>query len=78
MRNSLAHLARHELTDQSIAVAYWDAAPLDAAAIRSLLDAAPATKVALSVSSFSGTPMSAIREAAGITQRDGGAMARAA
>ena len=78
VRNSPAHLAGHELTGESIAVAYWDAAPLDAAAIRSLLDAAPGSKAALSVASFSGTPMSAIREAAGLSQRDGAALARAA
>lgn len=80
VRHSPAHLARHELTEGGIAVAYWDAVPLDAAAIRSLLGTAPLRKVALSVASFSNTPMSAIREATGFLQRpdDGDAMARAA
>ena len=53
---------------ECLALAYWDAAPLDAAAVASMVEQAPTTKVALSVASFSNTPVSAIRRAVGLSQ----------
>lgn len=66
VRNSQLHSAAHALVTQSLAVAYWDEAPLDRAAVTALIDDAPTSKVALCVESFSHTPISAIRDAVGL------------
>ena len=50
------------------AFAYWDAEPLNAAAVISMVEQAPTTKVALCIESFSNTPVSAIRRAVGLSQ----------
>ncbi len=66
VQNSQSHFQAHEIVTDSLACAYWDQASLDAAAVVSMVEQAPPTKVALCVSSFSNTPVSAIREAVGL------------
>lgn len=59
------YMHRHLFDSESITLTYWDAMPLNESGVRKLLESAPATKVALSVSSRSNTPLSAIRDAVG-------------
>jgi len=70
VRNSPALLQAHEIVTEGLALAYWDAAPLDAAAVASMVEQAPTSKVALSIASFSNTPISAIRRAVGLSQAE--------
>lgn len=67
VRRSPRHRAAHELVTQSLAVAYWDAAPLGRAELAELIARAPSSKVALCVESFSRTPIAAIRDVAGLS-----------
>lgn len=68
VRNSPRHLAMHEVTTESLANAYWDDSPLNAAAVVAMLQNTPPTKVALCIESFSRTPVSIIRNAVGLQQ----------
>jgi hypothetical protein len=67
VRHSQRHRDRHELRTQSLAVAYWDADPLDWAEVAALVEGAPRSKVALCIESFSHTPVEAIRDAVGLS-----------
>lgn len=66
--NSPEHLTSHEPTTESLAVAHWDATPLDRNGVIAMIDAAPRSKAALCIESFSHTPVDAIREAVGLGQ----------
>jgi hypothetical protein len=71
VRNSPTHRATHELVTQSLAIAYWDAEPLDRARLAELVGRAPSSKIALCVESFSHTPIEAIRDVAGLSAKRG-------
>jgi hypothetical protein len=58
-----AHLASHDVTTYSLAVAHWDASALDLPSIARMIAGAPAHAVAVCVESFSGTPVDLIRQA---------------
>jgi hypothetical protein len=62
VRNSPPHLAAHELTTKSLANAYWDDTPLNAAAVKAMFDTMTESQVALCIESFSHTPVSIIRD----------------
>jgi hypothetical protein len=66
VRHSPQHLAAHDITTDSPASAYWDEAPLDSAALTAMVANAPSSKVALCIESYSHTPLSLIRAAAGL------------
>jgi len=68
VRQSPQHLAAHEITTASLANAYWDDTPLDAAAVAAMVGNTLAPKVALCIESFSHTPVSIIRDAVGLQQ----------
>ncbi len=68
VQSSQSHFQAHEIKTESLAFAYWDAEPLNAAAVISMVEQAPTTKVALCIESFSNTPVSAIRRAVGLSQ----------
>jgi Family of unknown function (DUF6492) len=68
VRNSPQHLAKHRITTDSLANAYWDDAPLDTVAVAAMVDDTPQSKVALCIQSFSQTPVSIIRDAVGLSQ----------
>ncbi len=68
VQSSQSHFQAHEIKTESLAFAYWDAEPLNAAAVISMVEQAPTTKVALCIESFSNTPVSAIRLAVGLSQ----------
>lgn len=70
VRQSPAHLAAHRITTVSLANAYWDEAPLDAAAVAALVDNADPAQVALCVQSYSHTPIAVIRDVLGLQKRD--------
>jgi hypothetical protein len=75
VQSSPSHFNAHEIVTDSLACAYWDHAPLNAAAVASMVEQAPTTKVALCIESFSNTPVSAIRRAVGLSPlgiQDGG------
>jgi hypothetical protein len=69
VRNSPQHLARHEITTTSVANSYWDEIPLDASAITAMVDNMLQSQVALCIESYSHTPVSTIRDAVGLRQR---------
>jgi hypothetical protein len=62
------HLAKHRITADSLANAYWDEAPLDTAAVTAMVDTTSQSQVALCIESFSHTPVSIIRGAVGLSQ----------
>jgi len=66
VRNSPRHLAVHEITTKSLANAYWDDTPLDAAAVAAMRGNMTESQVALCIESFSHTPVSVIRDAVGL------------
>jgi hypothetical protein len=66
VRNTPAHSEAHEITTKSLANAYWERAPLGAEALAAMVNSASESNVALCIESFSGTPISAIREAVGL------------
>jgi hypothetical protein len=70
VRNSPLHASKHAITTQSLASAYWGEAPLGAAAVAALVRDAPEPKVALCIESYSNTPVSIIRNAVNLPQRD--------
>jgi hypothetical protein len=55
-------MATHAATPSGPAIAYWDFAPLDANAVRAMMDTASPEKAALCVASISNTSVSMIRE----------------
>jgi hypothetical protein len=61
--------AEHQTTTDSLAISYWSDAPLDAATITEMIVNAAPNKVALSVPSFSHTPVAMIRTAANLYAR---------
>jgi Family of unknown function (DUF6492) len=68
VRNSPAHSAAHRIVTESLTSAYWDQAPLDTAAIASMVERSAMTKVALCVASISNTPVTTIRSALGASR----------
>jgi hypothetical protein len=78
VENSPTRGAEHETTTRSLAISYWDDAPLDAATVAEMIAKATTSQVALSIPSFSHTSTPMIREAAGLSERvtDGGAGSR--
>jgi hypothetical protein len=78
VRSSPDWRAAHEMTTQSLAISYWDAAPLGAATVAEMIASAPKSNVALSVQSFSHTSEAMIREAVGLSFRgpEGGSSER--
>jgi Family of unknown function (DUF6492) len=69
VRNSPPHLAAHAITTESLANAYWDEAPLDAAAVAAMRDNMTASQALLCIESFSHTPVSVIRDVVGVQPR---------
>jgi hypothetical protein len=78
VQNSPAQRAAHETTSDSLAISHWTDTPLDAATVTAMIANAAPSKVALSVPSFSHTPVAMIRAAANLSTRDaaGGAPGR--
>jgi hypothetical protein len=72
VRNSQRHLAQHEITTESLANAYWGDVPLDSAAVMTMVNNTPESKVALCIESYSRTPVSIIRNAVGLQQPHAG------
>jgi hypothetical protein len=68
VRNSPQHRAKHRITTESLANAYWDDAPLDTAAVAAMVDNTPLSQVALCIESFSQTSVSIIRDAVALSQ----------
>lgn len=61
--NSAADLAHHEIVEQTLASAHWDAAGMDRASIEAMISTAAPEQVALCIQSFSDTSVSDIRAA---------------
>ncbi len=59
---SPAHLAAHEVTEDSVAVSYWDDTKLDRQAIEAMIRAARPDQVALCIQSYSSTSVDDIRD----------------
>lgn len=59
---SPAHLAEHQLTEDSIVVSHWDDTSLDRSSIESMIRAASPDQAALCIQSYSLTPIEDIRE----------------
>jgi hypothetical protein len=72
VRKSPQHAATHKITTQSLANAYWDEAPLDSAAVIAMINNTREPQVALCIESFSGTPVSIIRDAVGLARHHAG------
>jgi hypothetical protein len=70
VENSPERRAMHEATTESLAISYWSDAPLDAATVTGMIANAAPSKVALSVPSFSHTPLALIRAAANLSTRE--------
>jgi hypothetical protein len=68
--NSPEHLARHRVTEDSIAVSHWDDTPLDRPAIEAMMRAASPEQVALCIQSYSSTSVDDIREVFRLSSRD--------
>jgi hypothetical protein len=68
-RHTPEQRAGHQATTDSLAISYWSDAPLDAATVTAMIASAAPSKVALSVPSFSHTPVAMIRAAAGLSAR---------
>jgi len=66
VRHSPPHLAAHAITTESLANAYWDDTPLDAAAVAAMRDNMTESQVLLCIESFSRTPVSVIRDVVGV------------
>ena len=69
VKRSPQRRAEHQTTTDSLAISYWSDTPLDAATVAEMISEAAPTKVALSVPSFSHTPVAMIRAAAGLAAR---------
>lgn len=68
--NSPDHLARHRVTEDSIAVSHWDDTPLDRPAIEAMMHAASPEQVALCIQSYSSTSVEDIRDVFRLSSRD--------
>ncbi len=68
--NSPDHLARHRVTEDSIAVSHWDDTPLDRPAIEAMMRAASPEQVALCIQSYSSTSVEDIRDVFRLSSRD--------
>lgn len=68
--NSPEQLARHRVTEDSIAVSHWDDSRLDRQAIEELISAASPEQVALCVQSYSSTSIDDIRDVFRLKSRD--------
>jgi Family of unknown function (DUF6492) len=68
VRTSPQHLAKHRITTESLANAYWDDVALDTAAVAAMVENTPQSQVALCIESFSQTPVSIIRDAVDLSQ----------
>lgn len=68
--NSPEHLARHRITQDSIAVSHWDDTRLDREAIEAMMRAASPEQVALCIQSYSSTSIDDIREVFRLSSRD--------
>lgn len=68
--NSPEHLARHRITEDSIAVSHWDDTPLDRLAIEAMMRAAAPEQVALCIQSYSSTSVDDIRDVFRLSSRD--------
>lgn len=64
------HLARHRITEDSIAVSYWDDTPLDRPAIEAMMRTASPAQVALCIQSYSSTSIDDIRDVFRLSSRD--------
>lgn len=64
------HLARHRITEDSIAVSYWDDTPLDRPAIEAMMRTATPEQVALCIQSYSSTSIDDIRDVFRLSSRD--------
>lgn len=64
------HLARHRITEDSIAVSYWDDTPLDRPAIEAMMRTATPEQVALCIQSYSSTAIDDIRDVFRLSSRD--------
>ncbi|QQO13648.1 hypothetical protein JJB99_30320 [Bradyrhizobium diazoefficiens] len=68
--NSPEHLARHRITQGSIAVSHWDDTRLDREAIEAMMRAASPEQVALCIQSYSSTSIDDIRDVFRLSSRD--------
>jgi hypothetical protein len=68
--NSPEHLAKHRVTEDSIAVSHWDDTRLDRAAIEAMMAAASPEQVALCIQSYSSTSIDDIRDVFHLNSRD--------
>jgi hypothetical protein len=66
VRHSRQHSSSHQILSDGPSAGYWEKAPLSLAQLRAVVDTLPRSKVALCVESFSETPVSLIREVAGL------------
>ena len=64
------HLARHRLTEDSIAVSHWDDTPLDRPAIEAMMRTAAPEQVALCIQSYSSTSIDDIRDVFRLSSRE--------
>ena len=68
--NSPEHLAKHRISEDSIAVSHWDDTPLDRSAIEAMMRAASPEQVALCIQSYSSTSVDDIRDVFRLSSRD--------
>jgi hypothetical protein len=69
VRRNPRHAASHQIVTESLANAHWEHAPLDLAGIIALIDGMTERQVALCIESFSGTPVTTIRDAVRLSER---------
>jgi hypothetical protein len=70
VENSPDHLARHRVTEDSIAVSHWDDTRLDRAAIEAMMESALPGQVALCIQSYSSTSIGDISDVFRLHSRD--------
>jgi hypothetical protein len=63
VRGAPAHLATHDITHRSLALAHWEFVPMTEGALMAMVEGAPADAVALCIGSFSNTPLRLVRDA---------------
>ncbi|OAF15571.1 hypothetical protein AYJ54_40135 [Bradyrhizobium centrolobii] len=68
--NSPEYLAKHQVTEDSIAVSHWDDTRLDRQAIEAMMRAASPEQVALCIQSYSSTSIDDIRDVFRLHSRD--------
>ncbi|MDF0515674.1 DUF6492 family protein [Bradyrhizobium yuanmingense] len=64
------HMARHRITEDSIAVSHWDDTPLDRPAIEAMMRTASPEQVALCIQSYSSTSIADIRDVFRLSSRE--------